>query len=172
MPVRVGDIPDESLLRRYVESGDYADCYTTILASNVTHAQFVTAFYTTWLFKLERWILSWAVDRPSTDADAARVARGTSERFSGWSVEARAHDQMLMCDFRGTTRSWFMVARESASSTRLYFGSAVIARVEADTTRRRLTWPFRALMGFHRLYSRALLATAARRLVANPASVA
>lgn len=48
MPVRVGDMPDESLLRRYLESGDYADCYTTSVAGDVTHAQFVTAFHTAW----------------------------------------------------------------------------------------------------------------------------
>ena len=82
MSIRASDIPDESLLRRYRESGDYADCYTTSVAGSVTHAEFVTAFYTTWLFKLERWILTWAVGKPSTDVDAARVATGASDRFA------------------------------------------------------------------------------------------
>jgi hypothetical protein len=171
MSIRVGDIPDESLLRGYRESGDYADCYTTTVGCSVTHAEFVTAFYTTWLFKLERWILSWAVDKPSTDEDAARVAAGTSERFAAWYVEARAQDQLLMCDFRGATRSWFGLVRQTAS-TRLYFGSAIVRRASPRSGRRELAWQFHALLGFHRLYSRALLAAARRRLAARPASVA
>lgn len=171
MSIRAVDIPDESLLRRYRESGDYADCYTTTIGRSVTHAEFVTAFYTTWLFKLERWILSWAVDKPSTDEDAARVAAGASEHFAAWHVEARVQDQLLVCDFQGATRSWFGLTRQAAS-TRLYFGSAIVRRVHSSTGRRTLTWPFRALLGFHWLYSRALLAAARRRLAARPARVA
>ena len=69
----------------------------------------MTAFYTTWLFRLERWILRLAVARPSTDEEAHQLARGEREAFAAWSVEARAPDQLLMCDFTGRTRSWLMV---------------------------------------------------------------
>jgi hypothetical protein len=36
----------------------------------VTLAEYVNAFYTTRVFRLERIILKWAVSRPSTDAQA------------------------------------------------------------------------------------------------------
>lgn len=55
--VRVSQVPAGSLLGRYVASGAYADCYVTELAAAVTHAQFVEAFYTSPLFKLERLLL-------------------------------------------------------------------------------------------------------------------
>jgi hypothetical protein len=47
--------------------------------------------------------------------------------------------------------------------TRLYFGSAVVTR----TGQRRKAARFRALLGFHRGYSRALLAAAKSRLTAS-----
>ncbi len=66
------------------------------------------AFYTTWIFKLERAILKWAVSRASTDLDAKRLAEGEIDRFSAWSVEDRNDNQLLMSDFQGRTRSWLM----------------------------------------------------------------
>lgn len=75
-----------------------------------------------------------------------------------------------MCDFQGRTRSWLMVAPAeggSAGSTRLYFGSAVVpARApRAGTETPDLGWTFRLLLGFHKLYSRALLFSAKSRLM-------
>ena len=61
---------DEALTQRYRASGAHTDCFFTELARPVTHAEFVEAFYTTWLFKLERWILRVCVAKPSTDAEA------------------------------------------------------------------------------------------------------
>ena len=84
---------------------------------------------------------------------------------AAWTVEARGTDQLLLCDFQGRTRSWLMVTPgEHGHSTRLYFGSAVVARVDRRTGRSRMGWGFHALLGFHRLYSRALLRAAQRRL--------
>ena len=54
----------------------YTDCYTADISGPVSHAQYVTAFYTTAVFKLERLILKWAVSRPSTDAQAEQMAAG------------------------------------------------------------------------------------------------
>jgi hypothetical protein len=157
------DIPDDALLRRYLDSGDFADCYTTTLGKTVSHAQFVTAFYTTWVFKLERFILKWLVAKPSTDDEAGALALGARDSFAAWRVEARAVDQLLMCDFLGNTRSWLMVVAGEAG-TRLYFGSAVVARTDPRTGRRALGRSFRALLGFHRRYSRILLHAARSRL--------
>ncbi|NJN00825.1 MAG: hypothetical protein HC793_04460 [Aquincola sp.] len=48
--------------------------------------------------------------------------------------------------------------------TRLFFGSAVVPRVDAQSGRRRMGVVFHALLGFHKLYSRALLSAAVSRL--------
>jgi hypothetical protein len=157
-------LPEAALLRRYANGSDYTDCYTTVIDRTVSHEAYVRAFYTTWVFKLERWILTWAVAKPSTDAEASELAAGARESFAAWRVEARGREQLLMCDFLGNTRSWLMTAPEVAAGTRLYFGSAVVARSDRATGKRTLGAPFRALMGFHRLYSRILLHAASARL--------
>ena len=143
-------MPADSLLQKYAQSGAYTDCFSTAITRQITLAEFVEAFYTTWLFKLERTILRVAVSRPSTDAQAQALARNELDKFAAWYVEDRAGQQLLMCDFRDQTRSWFMLA-----PGRLYFGSAVIP-VQRPA--------FRWLLGLHRLYSRALLAAARSRL--------
>ena len=158
-------MPEHALLARYSGNGGYTDCYVTELPGSYSHAEFVAAFYTTWLFKLERTILRWLVRRPSTDSEAQQLARGLRESFAAWTVEARAPNQVLMCDFLGNTRSWLMVEpRADGGVTRLYFGSAIVPRVDARTGRKRLGASFRALLGFHRGYSRALLSAARSRL--------
>jgi hypothetical protein len=63
-------LPDEALLNTYAENGAYTDCYRTDICAAVTLAEYVNAFYTTRVFRLERIILKWAVSRPSTDAQA------------------------------------------------------------------------------------------------------
>ncbi|MGI9200245.1 MAG: hypothetical protein ACR2QL_04250 [Woeseiaceae bacterium] len=148
--IKEGPLPGTALLQKYARSGAYTDCFYTDILDNVSLPQFVEAFYSTWLFKLERAILRFAVNKPSTDKEAKQVAQGEAETFAAWHVEDRSQHQLLMCDYRGQTRSWFMV-----TPGRLYFGSAVI-----PTDRK----SYKALLGFHRLYSRMLLAAASSRL--------
>lgn len=158
-------LPATALLARYQREGGYTDCYSTVVDQHVPHAAFVQAFYSTALFRMERWILSWLVKRPSDDAQVRELAAGRGEAFAAWTVEARGTDQLLLCDFQGRTRSWLMVTPgDHGRSTRLYFGSAVVPRVDRRTGRSRMGWGFHALLGFHRLYSRALLRAAQRRL--------
>ena len=158
-------MPEHALLARYAGKGGYADCYVTEIPGNFSHAEFVAAFYTTWLFKLERAILKFFVRRPSTDGEAQQLARGQRESFAAWTVEARAPNQLLLCDFLGSTRSWLMVeSRADGGATRLYFGSAVVPRVDTRTGEKKLGASFRALLGFHKRYSRALLSAARARL--------
>lgn len=155
--------PEGSLLLRYATGGGFVDAYVTSIDGRVDLATFVEAFYTTPLFRLERTLLGAFARRPSTDAEARALGRGERDSFAAWSLEARAQDQLLMRDFTGRTRSWLMV-EAGARSTRLLFGSAVVpARNEAQGEPR-LGFPFAALLGCHRLYSRLLLAAAARRL--------
>ena len=122
-------LPDHALLAVYSRNGGYTDCYATDLPGVISHEQYVVAFYTTWVFKLERFILKYALARPSTDDQARQVATGKLDAFAAWSVEARAPNQLLMCDFMGRTRSWLMVEPvNNGAATRLYFGSAVVPK--------------------------------------------
>lgn len=166
--VRIGALPEQALLRRYSGSGGYADCYVTEVARAVSHAEYVEAFYTTAVFKLERLLLAWLVSKPSTDPQAQRLAAGTLDYFAAWHVEARSDGQLLMSDFRGATRSWLMAAPidgGDAAATRLYFGSAVVPTGHDASGQPKLGSSFRALLGFHKLYSRTLLRAAASRLM-------
>lgn len=157
------DLPPGVLLARYARDGGYTDCYRADIGQAVSHAAYVEAFYTTAVFKVERGILSLAVSRPSTDAQARELAAGTRDTFAAWTVEARGDGQILLCDFQGRTRSWLMRAPIDGG-TRLYFGSAVVPVASARGGPPRMGVVFTALLGFHKLYSRVLLRAALSRL--------
>lgn len=155
-------LPPNALLRKYVEGGAYADCYATQIATSVRFSDYVEAFYCTGVFKFERLLLRWLVAKPSSDADARRLAQGRSDCFAAWSVEARADDQLLVCDYMRRTRSWLMIEPIEAGA-RLYFGTAIVP-VGMGAGDGGLGFPFNALLGFHQLYSRVLLGAARSRL--------
>lgn len=157
------ELPSDSLLVPYRDSG-YTDCYVTELPFSVTVAEFIEAFYTTPLFKLERLLLSAVLCRASTDAQAHELALGNRHSFAVWSVEARKEDQAILV--AGRTRSWLAVTPNKPGGTRLYFGSAVVPRHSASGAQTMGFW-FWALGGFHKVYSRALLCSARRRLLAQ-----
>ena len=158
-------LPDNALLCAYSRNGGYTDCYATDVPTTVTHEQYVAAFYTTWVFKLERFILKYAVAKPSTDEQSQALANGSLNEFAAWTVEKRAPNQLLMCDFMGRTRSWLMVEPlEGGKGTRLYFGSAFVAIGKSASGKPEFGFLFHALGGFHRLYSRILLSAASKRL--------
>ena len=157
------ELPGDALLRKYVALGAYTDCYATEIATSVSLAAFVEGFYTSAAFRLERLAL-WLIGKPSSDGGARRLARGEADVFAAWSVEARAPDQLLLCDFLRRTRSWLMVASIEGEGVRLYFGTA-IAPVGIGAGERRLGFPFNALLGCHHLYSRILLGAARSRVV-------
>ncbi len=160
-------LPENALLGSYRREGAYTDCYSTVIPATVSHEQYVAAFYTTFVFKLERHILKWVVAKPSTDEQARQLAAGANDDFAAWRVEQRAHNQLLLCDMYGSTRSWLMVApMESGNGrgTRLYFGSAVVAKGKSRTGEPETAFVFRALLGFHKIYSQVLLSAARARL--------
>ena len=160
-------LPQNSLLATYHQNGAYTDCYTTKIPSTVTHSQYIQAFYTTPIFKLERLILKWAVSRPSSDAQVNLLATGASDTFAAWRVEKRCENQLLMCDYQGRTRSWFMiepVESESGAQTRLYFGSAVVPVKNPKNSGSSPGLVFRALICSHKIYSVTLLFSARSRL--------
>jgi hypothetical protein len=161
-------LPDDALLCTYQQQGSYTDCFRTEIPGVVTHSQYVYAFYTTSIFKLERLILKWVVSRPSSDAQVNLLAEGKTDTFVAWSVEARCENQLLMCDYQKRTRSWFMidsVERKNGIHTRLYFGSAVVPVKNIKTGRSSLGSGFYALLWFHRIYSVVLLFSAKSRLM-------
>ena len=166
--IQTGELPQVALLLKYSQNGAYADCYFVDVPRPVSQAEFVEAFYTSNVFRIERAILSILASKPSTDQQAKQLATDETRTFAAWSVEDRTPNQLLLCDFLGRTRSWLMsVVDESGGSTktRLYFGSAVVPNVDPASGRKSFGFGFHALMGFHRLYSRTLLKVACSRLL-------
>lgn len=162
--VRACELPAGALLGKYRRDGTYADCYVAEVAIPVSLDEYAEAFYTTAIFRLERLLLAWFARRPSTDAQAKELAAGTRRTFAAWTVEDRGDDQLLLADLLQRTRSWLMTVPAGPARTRLYFGSAVVPVVDPASGKASLGFTFRALLGFHKLYSRVLLRSASVRL--------
>ena len=165
--VQLGELPNGALLEKYRLGGAYTDCYFVDLPKLVSHTDYVEAFYTTAIFKVERQVLALLARQPSSDVDAKNLARGEASRFAAWSVEESAPNKLLLCDFMGRTRSWLMsasVEEGSQSATRLYFGSAYIPKRDRTSGRVSLGLAFHAFGGFHRAYSKGLLRAACKRI--------
>ncbi|HOY76346.1 MAG TPA: hypothetical protein PLN33_00990 [Hyphomonadaceae bacterium] len=158
-------LPDNALLARYRDMpGGRWDCYAAVVAGQVSAEAYIAAFYTTGLFKCERFVL-FLIGRGCTDADARALAAGKADKFAAWTVEARGENQLLVCDFLGSTRSWLMTApAEGSAGTRLYFGSAVVPRAKDRAGNPRTSAVFALLQPVHAFYARALLRAAARKL--------
>ncbi|WP_439887707.1 hypothetical protein ACSX1C_00135 [Pseudomonas sp. MBLB4123] len=153
-------VPEYSFLGACQASGAFTDCYWVTVPGTISLSELVEAFYTTRLFKIERWLLARALGVSSTDSQARQLARGESRRFSAWEVECRSDTEILLRV--GRTRSWLSVLSTATtpSSTILYFGSAVVPGRPGG----RFGLVFHALGGFHRLYSKLLLASAAKQI--------
>lgn len=65
--IRACDLPEIALLRKYLQGGAYTDCFVTEVAIRATHTEYVEAFYTSTVFKLERWLLARFISRPYTE---------------------------------------------------------------------------------------------------------
>ena len=87
--IRACPLPPEALLARYSGTGGYADCYTTPLERAVSHAEFVEAFYTGGVFKVERLLLKLFLSKPSKGLPVRRFARGVT-RGCCWARRAHA----------------------------------------------------------------------------------
>jgi hypothetical protein len=161
--VRKSSLPTGALLDKFARENIYTDCFTIEVPAGVTLAQYITAFYTTSIFKVERVILKWAFSRPSTDVQAKLLAEGETDSFAAWRVEERSENQLLMSDFMGRTRSWLMIEpleTPAGPGTRLYFGSAVVPAPGSSTA-----GPgFGLMLGFHKIYSEILLSAAGANL--------
>jgi hypothetical protein len=168
--IHASELPADALLGQYRQAGAFADCYSIDVDRPISQAAYVEAFYTSAVFKVERQLLAWFVARPSTDAEARALAAGQCSTFSAWTVEGQSAQQLLLRDLHGRTRSWLMSAPaevNGAPGTRLYFGSAVVPVLDRRTGQATMGFVFRALLGFHKLYSRVLLRAAVARLSAT-----
>ena len=145
--IRLCALPTSALLETYAQMGAFTDCYVIELLRPVAQGEFVEAFYTSSIFKVERWMLAKFLSQPSTGAEAHRLATGALGTFAAWSVERRETNQILLA--AGRTRSWLMASSAQASGTvtRLSFGSAVLPRRTRGFGVPRMGWQFRVLLG-------------------------
>ncbi|MFT5798843.1 MAG: hypothetical protein ACI84R_002912 [Candidatus Azotimanducaceae bacterium] len=146
-------------------TGYYTDCFSIRLDQTVTLPEFINAFYTTPLFRLERLLLSLTVKGRMKDADVTALSRGEADRLAIWQVEVRNECEILLS--AGRTKSWLMVAPDAGGTdeTQLFFGSVVVPeppKREGDAPR--LGPVFDSLLSAHQIYSRLLLSSAAQRL--------
>jgi hypothetical protein len=161
-------VPDDALLRTYRGGArpecwrGQGDCFAISVDRAVSLADFVFAFYTSAVFRIERIILALLAGAPSTDAQARQVADGVAVSFAVWGVGERTATQLLMCDRYERTRSWFRVVPLGDGKTLLQFGSAVASGRRDHRPRGRGSRFFRLLMKFHVLYSQVLLGAARR----------
>ena len=158
-------VPDEALLKthrggaRPERWGNYGDCFYVIVDRSVSLAEFVFAFYTSPVFRLERWVLRAFIGIPSSDSGARALADGSAASFAAWYVGKRTATQLLMCDRYERTRSWFRVLPLDGGRTLLQFGSAIAATRTSQTE----VWSISKapiLLRFHVLYSQMLLHSA------------
>lgn len=157
------NLPQGALHAKYLASDGYhTDCFETEVEGDISLAQFIEAFYTGRLFKLERLILRYTIRRPSTDTQAREIAQGLITQFAAWDLEDRTETQAILVDLRQATRSWFMI-EPLERGTRLRFGS-VVAPVAGTKDLPKLLRP---LMRFHELYSKLLIKGAVKRLKAG-----
>jgi hypothetical protein len=158
--------PPNSLVSPYSENG-YADSYCTEIAGHISLEDFVFGFYTTALFRLERFILTWTVQKPSDDKQAKDLMEGKTNKFAAWTVEGRRQNELLMCDMLERTRSWFMVKQIGTKEdprTQLYFGTGISAAKKGKAEKSSLGLFFIALLPFHKIYSVLLLYSAKIKL--------
>jgi len=159
MIARAVPVPRDALLTEYVSrDGTYTDCFEVMHPLEADLPAFIASFYTTWLFRLERAVLTVTLRKRIKDSDVDALARAEVQAFAAWTVEERAPGQILLCDLAGHTRSWLAVAPKEGGVTRLLFGSAVVAQNGT------LPGWVRAMMPLHKFYARALLRLAERKL--------
>lgn len=160
-------VPANTMLAGYSTHGAYADCYWTEISERVSLPDFIFTFYTTPLFKLERFILKVFVAKPSTDIQARQLAEGSCNKFAAWHLEARGENELLVCDFVGRTRSWLKIVpinRGSRNGTQLYFGSAIVPKRNPKTGELALGFGYEVLLGCHKIYCALLLYSATLRI--------
>lgn len=168
MPVKKCQIPKDSFLDAYASlPGCHTDCFSVGVSDPVTLPDFIGAFFTSPVFRLERWVLAVFAAAKTTDMDIGNLASGKSDRLAMWVVEARKCDQIILAVGSGPIRSWLMVAPNPnhAQGAILHFGSVVLPMTDAANGTPKIGLVFRLFLGFHKFYSRILLWSAKRNIL-------
>jgi len=158
--VKIGAVPIGGLLNAYAgQPGNYTDCFTLDIPKMVTLREFILVFFNTPVFRLERLLLGLFASRPSVREDVIDLASGASDTLAAWKVESRNKNQMLLAVGGGPIRTWLMVEQHpyNSGTSRLYFGSAVLAVEQGPNAKLKIGKMFRLMLGFHNFYSRLLL---------------
>jgi hypothetical protein len=161
------EVIPNTLVASFLEKG-YADSYRTEVDGHISMKDYVYKFYTSPLFKLERFILTWSVRKPSTDMQAKEISEGNTNKFAAWTLEDRRENELLMRDMADRTRSWFMVnhlGTKENPKTQLYFGTGISPSPKRNTEKSSIGFFFTALLPFHKAYSVLLLYFAKRQLI-------
>lgn len=162
------EIPFDALSAAYLDAGAFVDCYYIDIPKEVTLEQYIKAFYTTPLFKVERSILSLATFKLAKDSEAIELSLGKAKSYSIWTVENRDTDQIILCEFTENTRSWLrvnVIKTAGVTTTRLFFGSVVIPKKGSENGDVKFGFLFHLLGKFHQIYSKALLSAAYKKLL-------
>ncbi len=179
LSVKAVTIPENGYLNSYRDRlGCYTDCFTIEVRGQVTLSNFISAFFDTFPFRLERKTLAVFALSPSSLKDVTDLATGVSDSLALWKVEARDGNQLIMSFGRRGVRTWLMVEpcqNESNTSilyfgTGLYFGSTVIPRKNKPSEEPKLSTVFYPFLGCHRLYARFLLWSAKRKIESDASS--
>lgn len=171
--VALETLPHRASILRYRLPGNYVDCFGATLRGTIGVEQLLASFLTAPAFRPERWLLACALDMRSGDGEAQALARGDRQAFAAWSVEERDAEQVLLCDFLGHTRSWFMTEPGSEPGggivTRVRYGTAIVRRDMHGVAHWGWSLAFWPLLPLHRLYARILLASTLGRITRGKA---
>lgn len=160
MAVQRAPVPADALISGYANGSNHVDAYRVAVPATVPLSEYITAFFQTPLFRMERTLLS-AIGRVPSDADQIEaLALGKGSQMAAWKEEARSETEILLAVSGAPIRTW--LATEGGAQPALWFGSVALTR------NGKLPFAVRALMPVHALYSRVLLASAARALRAAP----
>ncbi|NRB30287.1 MAG: hypothetical protein HRU27_06805 [Rhizobiaceae bacterium] len=167
MSLASGSEPEGAFISQYSTTlGGYSDCYYIDIQKDVALSDYILAFFSTPIFRMERLILNLVPSGRSNEQCVLDLAAGTGDKIAGWKTEKRDDSQLLLAVGDGPIRTWLMVQGSpySETTTRLYFGSAVLPTGMTKEGHPKLAIVFRLFAGLHIFYSRLLLWWAARDL--------
>ncbi|MBE7636584.1 hypothetical protein GUA87_06980 [Sneathiella sp. P13V-1] len=163
--VRKSPLPDPSFMQLYKDTlGCQVDCFCVEVPTPITMEQYITAFFDSPVFKLERFILKIAAKSPTTRQGVENLASGKSDQFAMWKVEQRSENELLLAVQNSPIRTWLTLRPGEDDTTHLYFGSAVLPEETDKLGNPRTGFLFRALGWFHEGYSKVLLWAAVREI--------
>lgn len=157
-------VPKNTLLKTYeAMEGSEADCFQVDVEGRPDIQRFIRIFFDTWVFRLERRVLSlMGVDYATTD-DVIALAKGRQSSLAAWTTLERNANEIILAFDKPTGRTWLQVSTsdEGAETTRLSFGSALLPKRHSSKSKPAIGKLLKASLPIHRLYARILLAAAA-----------